>query len=142
NSNLVSSTNPKSLTVVGNAYKTAAQAMPQTINLLAVHTAPGPQAQAGGLTTITVLVGVMDNGSIAPSGGTNVTVYADPARTQVLGTGILSGARGCARRETTALVEWTVPSTLHGRIPYYVTVDPGNALGETTMADNNIDGSV
>src|SRR5206468_6676602 len=99
NSNLVSSTNPKTLTVVGDAYKTAAQAMPQTINLLAVHTAPGPQAQAGGLTTITVLVGVMDNGSIAPSGGTNVTVYADPARTQVLGTGVLKGARGCGRRE-------------------------------------------
>ena len=94
------------------------------------------------LGTLMASIGVMNNGSIVPNKPVTLTVYADAARTQPIGGGTISGVRGCARREYPATVTFNVPLTVSGYISYFVRVDPGNLAGETTMSDNDIDGTV
>jgi hypothetical protein len=141
-SDLVTPTVPLTFTVVGRTFRDTAQAMPQTINLFATQTKFKSLIVTGDQMTVTALVGVMNNGSIAPSVPTTVTVYADAARTQPIGGGFLMNAPGCARRETFANVSWSLPATPTNAYPYYIRIDPGNALGETTMSDNDIDGTL
>jgi hypothetical protein len=141
-SDLVTPTIPITYTVVGQAFRDTARAMPQDINLFATRTWLQSLLPAGSQVTVTVRVGVMNNGSIRPSVPTTVTAYADAARTQPLGSGFLMDSPGCARRETFANLSWSVPATASGVYTYYVRVDPGNALGETTMGDNDIQGTL
>jgi hypothetical protein len=141
-SDLVAPTVPLAFTVVGQALRNTALAMPQDINLIAMHTQFKSLNVSGDQMIVTALVGVMNNGSIAPSAPTPISVYSDAARTQLIGGGFLMNAPGCARRETFANVSFIVPATPANAYPYYIRIDPGNALGETTMSDNDIDGTL
>jgi hypothetical protein len=141
-SDLITPTVPLTYTVVGQAFRDTAHAMPQTINLFATRTQFKSLMVTGDQMTVTVLVGVMNNGSIAASVPTTVTVYANAARTQPMSSGFLMNSPGCARRETFANVSWSLPATATGTYNYYIRIDPGNALGETTMSDNDIQGTL
>ena len=141
-SDLVSGTAP-AFTTVGQAFRTAAQAMPQTINLSATNSLQFVSLNVvGDQMSVTVKVGVINNGSIRPGVPAKVTAYSDAARTLELGSGYLYDAPGCARRETFANVSLTLPAAPTGLYTYYLRIDPGNPLGETTMLDNDLQGTL
>ncbi len=144
-SNIVTPTVPMTFTMVGNQFKTDVTnpiSYPQNINLFPSSTRGLGAIPNGATTTVMASVDIMNNGSIVPSAPVTITVYADAARTQPMGSATVSGGRGCARKAYPTVVTWSLPATVTGVLTYYVRVDPGNLAGETTMSDNDIDGTV
>ncbi|MBI5878437.1 MAG: hypothetical protein HZB53_12380 [Chloroflexi bacterium] len=135
----------QSFAPAGNALKsmvTDPAKFPQTLNFVATQAQPGAQYPAVNGIGFDVNVGVLNNGSIQPAAPVVVTVYSNAARTQVIGSATIRGVRGCARREYQVKVPARVPVGTRGQFNYYVTVDPGNVAGETSMADNYQQGSI
>ncbi len=134
-----------SLAPAGNAYKNLvldSSKFPQTMNFVAAGAQSGRVYPAANGVGFDVTVNVYNNGSIAPDTPVNVSVYSDAARTRAIGSAQLRGLRGCARRTYAVTVPAKAPPGTFGAYPYYVTVNPGNAVGETSMADNYAQGSV
>ncbi|MBI5878436.1 MAG: hypothetical protein HZB53_12375 [Chloroflexi bacterium] len=144
-SNIVTATAPYTFAPAGRTFMadvTNPISFPQSINLLASSTRGLGSLPGGGSNNVQVSVGVMNNGSIAPSAPVSVEVYADLGRTQPLGSATVRGVRGCARQEYPTVVNFSLPLTYTGMFSYYVRVDPGNLAGETTMSDNDTQGVV
>lgn len=134
-SNLVADGGINNLTQVGTAFQNAGAALPQSINLFVTQTSVQSYTPNGNSVTLAIKVGAMNNGNIAPSGPVQVTVYADAARTQPLGSGWFSaGMPGCARREMLTTFNITIPSPSGtGSGNYWAVVDSPNESDNVIM---------
>jgi len=144
-SNIVTATTPYTFAPAGKAFManvTNPISYPQSINLFASSAHSLGAIPNGGSNRASLVVGVMNNGSIAPAAPVTVTAYADAARTQPLGSTTVRGVRGCARREYPAQISFDVPLTFTGMFSYYVRIDPGNTTGDIAPADNDTQGAV
>ena len=140
-SNLLTDGNPFYLTQAGAAFRDAGLALPHTINLSPTQTLANSFYWGANGVVGRVTVGLINNGSVAPAAPVLATVYADAGLTQPLGSGYITRAPGCARRESFATVDITLPYALTGSGPYWVKLDAANSLAETNENDNVIQGS-
>ena len=124
------------LTVVGQTHLAEVNNRPTNRNLLVEHANTALASPTSGVSTATLSAVLRNNGNTTVDQPITVTFYADEARTQAIGSATIpAGVRGCARKPYTASVKWnmTLPAGWHS---YWVAVDPGNAIAETTNDDN------
>ena len=110
--------------------------LPGQVTGLAGHVS-GP----GQTATAALSVEVFNNGSVANTMPTQVTFYADSARTQVIGTVMVSETiNGCAARSYRVYTTWAdLPLGAH---PFWVKVDSANSLSRPTRETMSATGVV
>lgn len=130
------------LTVVGQTHLAEVNNRPINRNLLVERADIALALPTANGHTATLSAVLRNNGNATVDQPVTVTFYADEARTQPIGSATIpAGVRGCARKPYTASVKWdtTLPAGWHS---YWVAVDPGNAVAETTNDDNYGQGRV
>jgi len=124
-------------TLVGETFQSEAASRVSSVNLLPGQvTGLADRVSGPGQTATAALsVEVFNNGSVANTTPTQVTFYADSARTQVIGTVMVSDTiNGCAARSYRVYTTWAgLPLGAH---PFWVKVDSANSVIETNEADN------
>ena len=141
-SNLLEDTLTKQ-TLVGENFQSEAASKGSSVNLLPgqVTGLAGRVSGPGQTATAALSVEVFNNGSVANTAPTQVTFYADSARTQVIGTVMVSETiNGCAARSYRVYTTWAnLPLGAH---PFWVKVDSANSVIETNEGDNVGEGVV
>ena len=137
------------MTEVGQLFESIVSSRGAPVNLLIFPTAyPVAFTVAPGNTAEAVLTAnVFNNGSVTTNGDVQVTFYADPDLTQVIGSDVVSysGATGndipgCARAAGAASVIWSDLTT--GIHSYWAKVDPADSIAESDENDNVVEGFV
>ncbi len=90
--------------------------------------------------TVTPLADVVNNGNIALAQPVSVTFYADVTLLDPIGTVVVNGTPGCARRRQVAEVEWR--NLVPGVHRFWVKVDSDDELNESSELDNVLPGIV
>jgi hypothetical protein len=151
-SNLITNTNPPTLSSIGQTFQSIVAAEPSYVNLYPERVnAPVAFAGGTGLATVQLTAWAGNNGT-RTAGAYDVTFYEDQSLSQSIGTVTVPGpgpsfpgTLGCARRTVAVSVDWhDLTPGLHR---FWVKVDSGNAIGENPPgqdgeADNVLQGIV
>ncbi len=139
---VVDSDGTYTLSEVGLAYQTWATQVVTKTNLAPVRvwTRNNQVEEAGSPVTVTLLADVVNNGNIALAQPVSVTFYADVTLLDPIGTVVVNGTPGCARRRQVAEVEWR--NLVPGVHRFWVKVDSDDELNESSELDNVLPGIV
>ncbi len=134
----------EALTLVGQAYRQEALSNSNPANLVPGD-APSPLVfvdKPGDTADVTITVPYHNTGSLNVTGGFEVVFYGDPFTTQPIGwtsvdptlTGSINGCNW--EGEGSDSVSVTLSGLGVGEHPYWVHLDVGNRINETSEADN------
>jgi hypothetical protein len=120
------------LTSVGQEWQDYAQAIPPTVSLLArpVPTTTGyflPEGSAA----VELVANVINNGNVAASDAVTVTFYTSEEPRQVLGSTVVEGIPGCARREVSASLLTAWPGAAIGPNEYVFEIGLDGGVADT-----------
>jgi hypothetical protein len=137
-SNLVDPDARYALTTPGESWEDLVKATAPAPNLLVtdVPAATGHAWHPGSPGTATLSVVVVNNGNIAPQEAVVVTFYSDPLLSHAVGSTMLRGLAGCARRAMVVKAWATSPTWSLGSHQFWVKVDSSNSLDEVHESDN------
>jgi hypothetical protein len=136
NAGLLATQDLSALTTVGQMHLAEINKRPLYNNLLVERVNTSTIFPSSGDDTATLSVVLRSSGNTTINQPITVSFYADEARTQQIGTATIpAGMRGCGRVPYTAELTWRTPPP-PGAYPFWVTVDPGNEIVETTTSDN------
>jgi len=140
-SNLVTN-DLQSLTQPGRAFQSAVASHPTYVNLRLAPVSPVTAVLPAGseATTVTLVARVANSGGRAVDAPFSVGFYADAALAQPIGSAVVAPALGgCDRQTARVSIPWG--GLALGPHPFWVKVDDGDAIVESTKADN-VAGSV
>jgi hypothetical protein len=147
-SNLIGGS-PLELTIVGQAFKSAAEDEGAAINLFsdrAAHPILFTDTPTDTVDT-SISVSIRNNGNHTPLSPFTVNFYEDAALSQLIGSAIVPppgiswpGLTGCARRDVVVDTFWEGLST--GAHQYWVEIDSGGEIAESDEGDNIVSGYV
>lgn len=123
------------LSLNGSTYRNRVIAnVPYTNAVITGASSPTAVIPYGSSTvSVTLQATLRNNGNTTATDTFPVTFYADEARTQVIGMGMVtSPLRGCAMQETAVSITW--PNLLPGAHRYWVAV--GNSVGSGVVIIN------
>ena len=135
-SNLAEPENGYAMTVPAQRWHDYVANVAPQFNLLAdtVPAVVGKVLGAGDRATVTLSGAVLNNGNAAVDLETTVTFYSDPDLTSPIGSAVLTGLGGCARRQAILTTTW--PSLSVGLHPFWFEVDSLGAVVESDETDN------
>lgn len=131
------------LSSMGMNFYNHVTALPTAVNLKAGSAANVVAYSSGGVADVTLSVDFYNNGNTSITQPFQVTFYRDQALTQPIGSTTVTPADylyGCARRTYTAQVDWNGVSP--GLRTYWVKIDTGSAVSESSESDNVVSGKV
>lgn len=130
-----------SLSQVGQVYRDAVRSRPNYVNLFPSAVTHRVIPAAGGSMTATLTVKVRNAGNVAATSPFSITVYADAALTQVIGSATVPAPLGgCEQRTATVVIVW--PGLTTGVHHYWVQVDSAGAVAESNEEDNTVGGVI
>jgi len=135
-SNLLAYDTSYYLVVPGQAWQDYVHAIPAQVNVLPSRVLPivAHSATGTGTVTVTLTAEVRNSGNVALTDTVTVTFYSNQGLTQTIGVATFSGLTGCARRAVVVTATWEGLGA--GAHPYWVLVDSGQGITETSEVDN------
>ncbi|MEW5985348.1 MAG: CARDB domain-containing protein [Chloroflexota bacterium] len=124
------------LTQMGQTFRDEVVARPLTLNLTPDELAPSVAftSTPGGTVDVSLEAAVRNNGNTEVTTPFQVSFYADPDLTQLIGTTTIGSVGGCARQPQEATVVW--PGLTSGYHHFWVKVDSAAQVSESDEGDN------
>jgi hypothetical protein len=129
------------LSPLGELYRSSVAGRSSTVNLRP-DPIPARSARASaGAASTPISVSVYNAGTARTAGSFTVTFYSDSGLTRPIGSAtVAAGLPGCEGSRVSATVVW--PNLAAGLHPFWVRVDSGGAVAESSESDNVAAGAI